>query len=70
MTNDEFNNRFNHHAPDKAAILQHEGFRDEVKELAKHIEAALPEGREKSLALTKLEEVMFWGNAAIARQEK
>ena len=29
-----------------------------------------PESREKSLAVTKLEEVVFWSNAAIAREEK
>lgn len=28
----------------------------------------LPDGREKSLAMTRLEEVMFWSNAAIARE--
>jgi hypothetical protein len=28
----------------------------------------LPEGREKALAVTHLEEVMMWSNAAIARQ--
>jgi hypothetical protein len=28
----------------------------------------VPEGREKALALTNLEQVMFWANAAIARE--
>ncbi|GGN86330.1 hypothetical protein GCM10010112_67750 [Actinoplanes lobatus] len=37
-------------------------------DLADHLNALLPEGREKALAITNLEQVMFWGNAAIARQ--
>jgi hypothetical protein len=35
--------------------------------LAKNLVDVCPEGRELSLALTHLEEVMFWANAAIAR---
>jgi hypothetical protein len=31
-------------------------------------EAEYPPGREKALAITKLEEAMLWANAAIARQ--
>jgi len=27
----------------------------------------IPDGREKSLAITHLEEVMFWSNAGLAR---
>jgi len=28
-----------------------------------------PDSRERSLALTKIEEAVFWANAAIAREE-
>jgi hypothetical protein len=34
---------------------------------AQNIEGLCPDGREKSLAITKLEEAMMWANAAIAR---
>ena len=36
-------------------------------ELAHAINALLPDGREKSLALTHLEETMHWADAGIAR---
>lgn len=38
-------------------------------ELAELIEQVVPEGREKSLALAKTEEAMFWANAGISRKE-
>lgn len=38
------------------------------KALADSLNGTIPEGREKALAITHLEEVMFWSNAAIARQ--
>jgi hypothetical protein len=41
--------------------------RDGCKFLADIINEFAPDGREKSLALTNLEQVMFWANAAIAR---
>lgn len=48
----------------------HTSIRQQCRRLADVLNNELPEGREKSLAVTKLEEVMFWGNAALARDTK
>lgn len=44
----------------------HNELRQLCKELAYQLQNHLPESREKSLALTKLQEVMMFSNAAIA----
>jgi len=46
---------------------EHTSVRQSCRRLADHLNEVLPDGREKSLAITHLEEVMFWGNAALAR---
>lgn len=48
----------------------HTSVRQKCRELADFINEALPDGREKSTAITKLEEVMFWGNAGLARNKE
>lgn len=45
----------------------HTSVRQHCRRLADVLNESLPDGREKSLAITGLEEVMFWANAAIAR---
>lgn len=67
MKIEDINNRFVYHAPDEDDVSDHEEVRAECRSLALHLNLILPDGREKSLALTHLEEVMFWSNAAIAR---
>lgn len=46
----------------------HTSVRQQCRALADALNEQLPEGREKALAITHLEEVMLWGNAALARQ--
>lgn len=69
MTNvTEVANRFVYHTAQTAArVYAHNQVRERFRRLAVSLAGSLPEGREKALALTKLEEAMFWANSGIAR---
>lgn len=70
MTQQDLENRFTYHAPDEAKVHVFKVFRDYALGFARHIDQNVPEGREKSLAITKLEEVVMWANAGLARAPK
>lgn len=59
-------NDFTYHAPHGDQPKQYEEIRQTGKEFALLV-ALCPEGRERSLALTHIEEAVMWANAAIAR---
>jgi hypothetical protein len=62
--------RFTYHPPgDDHEIEKYVGVRDNARELAELLVKLVPEGRELSLALTKLEECCMWANAGIAREK-
>jgi len=67
MTKEDIENRFTYHAPKDGQPEIYQDIRTLAKELALDINEFVPEGREKSLAITKLEEATFWANAGIAR---
>jgi hypothetical protein len=67
MTPEDLENRFTYHAPKPGQPEVYAALRAEAKALAETIDEYAPESREKSLAITKLEEAVFWANAAIAR---
>ena len=62
-------NIFTYHPPQPGQQERYVLLRDQAKGLAKLIIGNCPDSRERSLALTKLEESIMWANAAIARNE-
>ena len=66
---DDLQKRFTYHPPKGDQPLKYSQVRQHAKYLAVQIDDLCPDSREKSLALTKLEEAVFWANAAIARNE-
>jgi len=66
----ELRNRFKYHKPGSEKIAKdHETVRDLCWGLAKVVSTITGDCREKSIAITKIEEAMMWANAAIARHQ-
>lgn len=71
VTQEELENRFSFHPADTQQKKEaHETVRNTCLRHAIDINNNVPAGREQALALTHLEEVMFWCNAGIARNTK
>lgn len=66
---DECAKRFTYHPPKGDQAVRYTNIRVEARELALLLTVVCPPSRELSLAITHLEEAVFWGNAAIARNE-
>ena len=62
-------NAFVYHAPKEGQPERYTLIRDEAKALALLILANCPPSRERSLAITNLEQAIMWANASIARNE-
>lgn len=62
-------NDFIYRPPTPEKVDRHQAVRDFAMGFAIALAKYCPEGRELSLALTKVEEAMMWGNAAIARRD-
>lgn len=68
MTTEEIRTRFLYHAPTPANAVIHDEIRARFIEAVAVIDNLIPDSREKSLFVTKMEEAMFWANAAVARR--
>lgn len=67
--NPQLENNFKYHAPKAGQPEKYEALRGKAKELAHMIDELCPNSREKSLAMTNLEQASMWANASIARNE-
>jgi hypothetical protein len=65
----DLRNRFTYHAPKGDQAARYEAIRDDALAMAMNIDTRCPDSREKSLALTHLEDAVMWANASIARNE-
>ncbi len=67
MDAEDLRNRFTYHPPKDGQSVVYEKLRFNGRNLAEMIDELAPDSREKSLAITHLEQAVMWANASIAR---
>jgi uncharacterized membrane protein affecting hemolysin expression len=70
LTQKSLDNRFTYHQPKNNSVAAFVQIRQTAKNLAELINNQCPDSREMSLAITKLEECVFWANASITRYQE
>lgn len=69
-TTTDIEHRFTNHPPTSTLVAaQLDTLTEQFIFLGQVLVMGLPEGREKSLAITKLEECSMWSKAAVARNQ-
>ncbi|MFZ2992569.1 MAG: hypothetical protein WA061_02525 [Microgenomates group bacterium] len=66
----DLDNKFSYHEAKGDQSVRYENIRKMAKDMAIMLDGLCPSSRELSLAMTNLEQVVFWANAAIARNEE
>jgi hypothetical protein len=69
MTQEQINNIFTYHKPFGTQQERYQVLRSTARNLAMLIQDVCPESREKSLAITNLQQTIMWANSAIAVNE-
>lgn len=67
--NERIERDFMYHQPTAVSISKMQSIRSNAKVLAVLIDSLAMDSREKSLAITNLEQAVMWANAAIARNQ-
>lgn len=69
MDKNQIANIFTYHAPVGTQTERYEKIRSAARDLANVINDAVPDSREKAVALTNLQQTTMWANAGIAINE-
>jgi hypothetical protein len=69
MNRSDIERCFSYHPPKEGQAVRYIAIRDAAKQLALLLLDKAPDSSELNLAVHHLEEVVFWANAAIARNE-
>lgn len=69
MNHDELKNIFTYHAPTINQTQDYEQIRRQALDFADLVNTICPESREKSLAITSIQQAVMWANAAKAIHE-
>ena len=69
MTTEQLENNFKYHAPKDNQPMKYDCLRKKARDFAIIVNELCPESREKSLAITNIENAVMWANASIARNE-
>lgn len=67
LSDKEIDDRMTYHAPSPDGIRRHQNLSLRIGDAMRAVEALCPDGREKALAFTNLEQAKFWASAAVAR---
>lgn len=59
--------RFTYHPPGPDQVPVYEAIRARGRDFAEWLDKFVPDGREKSLAITHIEQAVMWANAGVAR---
>lgn len=62
--------RVHYRAPSEEGRARHEALSEGFAHLMNMIDVVVPNGREKSLVFTKLEEAKMWASAGVARNQR
>ena len=70
LEDSELKKRFTYHAPKEGQPKMYQQIREKALEFSLLLNDLCPESREKSLAITHLEDAVMWANASIARNDQ
>lgn len=70
LTEVEIDDRMTYHSPSVDGTRRHARLSVAIGNAMRVVNDECPEGREKALAITKLEEAKMWASAAVARNSE